>query len=113
VTSSNDNPPPPPAEPTGGRPDCPHCQGMGFIVPDVPPTHPDFGRAVVCSCRAAEQEKARAERLLELSQLGPLESCTFASFLAEGIGLTPAKQRNLERRLRAGPKSTPATRLGG
>jgi DNA replication protein DnaC len=69
---------------------------MGFIVPDVPPTHPNFGRAVVCSCRAAEQEKTRAERLLELSQLGPLESCTFASFLAEGIGLTPAKQRNLK-----------------
>ncbi len=69
---------------------------MGFVVPDVSPTHPDFGRAVVCSCRESELEEVRAQRLLQLSQLGALEHCTFDTFLPEGIGLTPVKQRNLK-----------------
>jgi DNA replication protein DnaC len=69
---------------------------MGFVVPDVEPTNPAFGRAVICSCRVAEQETLRAERLLEASQLGALEKCTFDSFYPDGIGLNPAKQRNLK-----------------
>lgn len=36
------------------------------------------------------------KQLLEFSQLGALNECTFDSFLAEGIGLTPDKQRNLK-----------------
>jgi DNA replication protein DnaC len=83
-------------EQTGvGRPDCPHCGGLGYIVPDVPVTHPTFGRAVPCVCRAAEREMARQETLLRLSQIGMLQACTFDTFLPEGHGLTPDKQRNL------------------
>lgn len=66
------------------------------MVPDVTPEHPSFGRAVPCSCRAAEMEAARHERLRRISQLGALQACTFESFLPEGHGLTPAKQRNLK-----------------
>ena len=69
---------------------------MGFVVPDVDPANPAFGRAVICSCRADEQESVRAERLLKLSQLGALQGCTFDNFYPDGIGLTPAKQRNLK-----------------
>ncbi len=69
---------------------------MGFVVPDVPPTDPHFGRAIICECRAAEQRSAQTDRLLQMSQLGALEKCTFDSFFPEGIGLTPAKQRNLK-----------------
>jgi DNA replication protein DnaC len=69
---------------------------MGFVIPDVSPTHPNFGRAVLCSCREEEQELVKAHRLLELSQLGALQNCTFANFFPDGIGLTPAKQRNLK-----------------
>jgi DNA replication protein DnaC len=80
-----------------GQTDCPHCGGLGYVVPDVPPQHPGFGRAVVCTCRAVEQEMARVESLQRLSQLGALRQCTFDTFMAEGIGLTPAKQLNLKR----------------
>jgi len=37
----------------------------------------------------------RAGRLLKMSQLGALHHCTFDTFFPGGIGLTPAKQRNL------------------
>lgn len=95
-TSSNGEPPPPPEEPGRGDPDCPHCGGLGFVVPDVDPGHPSFGRAVPCTCRAAELEAARFERLRRISQLGALQACTFEAFIPEGHGLTPAKQRNLK-----------------
>lgn len=65
-------------------------------MPDVPPAHPSFGKAVVCSCRAAEQEMNRLHTLQQVSQLGALQACTFESFLPDGHGLTPAKQRNLK-----------------
>ncbi|GAB4269410.1 MAG: hypothetical protein Kow0080_12990 [Candidatus Promineifilaceae bacterium] len=39
---------------------------------------------------------ARMDHLLKLSQLGALSACTFDSFLPEGHGLTPTKQRNLK-----------------
>jgi DNA replication protein DnaC len=69
---------------------------MGFVVPDVEPSHPEFGRAVICSCRAEDEELQRASRLLKMSQLGALQDCTFENFFPEGIGLTPTKQRNLK-----------------
>lgn len=69
---------------------------MGFVVPDVDPSHPQFGRAVICSCRAEEEERQRANRLLKMSHLGALQECTFGNFYPEGIGLTPTKQRNLK-----------------
>jgi DNA replication protein DnaC len=83
-------------EDAGRKPECPHCGGTGFVVPDVPPADPRFGRAVACVCRAAEQESRRFAQMVEMSQLGPLQNCTFESFYADGIGLTPIKQRNLK-----------------
>lgn len=82
----------------GGRglPDCPKCGGLGYVVPDVHPTHPDFGRAVECTCRQSERELARYERLLRISELGSLVSCSFENFVVEGVGLPPAKQLNLK-----------------
>lgn len=80
-----------------GNPTCPHCDGLGYVVPDVPPADPRFGRAVVCPCRATEQEAARIDSLQKLSQLGALQSCTFDTFMPEGIGLTPTRQHNLKR----------------
>lgn len=76
--------------------DCPHCDGLGYVIPDVTPEHPAFGRAIPCACRAAEREMARMDNLQRLSQLGSLQECTFDTFLPEGIGLTPLKQRNLK-----------------
>lgn len=87
----------PPAGGDGGigKPDCPHCGGLGYVVPELGPDAPGFGRAVVCVCRAADQEKARLDSLMKLSQIGALADCTFETFLPEGHGLTQARQRNL------------------
>ncbi len=79
-----------------GKPDCAICGGLGYVVPDVAPSHPSFGRAVPCSCRAQEREMERLDKLQKLSQLGALQSCTFETFLPTGHGLTEGKQRNLE-----------------
>jgi DNA replication protein DnaC len=96
-TSSSGEPTPDSARASGlGKADCPHCGGLGYVIPDVPPAHPSFGRAVTCSCRAADQEMARMDHLLKLSQLGALQNCTFDAFMPDGIGLTPEKQRNLK-----------------
>jgi DNA replication protein DnaC len=81
--------------PGTGKSQCPICGGLGYYVPDVEPSDPAFGKAVPCECREIDREQERFQRLLRLSQLGALETCTFETFLAEGIGLTEAKQRNL------------------
>ncbi|MCA9934125.1 MAG: ATP-binding protein [Ardenticatenaceae bacterium] len=78
-----------------GKADCPHCGGLGYVIPDVPPIDPRFGRAVPCACRATEREMARMDSLMRMSQLGHLQGCTFESFLPDGHGITPARQRNL------------------
>ena len=96
ATLSNGDPPPPPAETGGGDPNCEKCGGLGFVVPDLTPDQPGFGRAVPCTCRAAELEEERHRRMIRMSQLGALKDCTFEAFLPEGHGLTPAKQRNLK-----------------
>jgi DNA replication protein DnaC len=103
TSSSSDHQPtgdePPPLDPEetgGGRPDCPHCGGLGFYVPDVGPEHPDFGRAVECSCRKTDQDAAYYQRLLRASELGSLAECTFSNFLTEGVGLPRAKQLRLK-----------------
>lgn len=79
-----------------GKPDCPFCEGLGYIVPDVGPEDPGFGKAIPCTCRTGEQEMARLNSLLRMSQIGALQHCTFESFIPEGHGLTPTRQRNLK-----------------
>ncbi len=79
-----------------GKSDCSHCGGLGYVIPNVPPIDHRFGRAVACTCRAAEQEMARIDGLMQLSQLGALQNCTFDAFLSDGHGLTPGKQLNLK-----------------
>lgn len=78
-----------------GKPDCPYCGGLGYVLPDAAPGHPDFGRARTCVCRAEEQSKARLDGLMRLSQIGALADCTFETFIPEGHGLTATRQRNL------------------
>ncbi|MCB8917709.1 MAG: ATP-binding protein [Ardenticatenaceae bacterium] len=95
TSSSADQPPAPPAGSGSGRPDCPHCGGLGFVIPNLEPDDPGFGRAIVCGCRQAELETKRLDNLTRLSQLGALRSCTFDTFLPDGHGLTPTMQRNL------------------
>ena len=60
---------------------CRKCSDLGFVRADVPLGHPDFGRAMRCSCKADEDRAAHAKRAQEASNLkGRLLSKTFATF---------------------------------
>lgn len=77
------------------KPTCPVCSGMGFVVPDVPLGHPEYGRATPCECRRRDIKVRQMAGLRAASQLELLEDQTLESFIPEGIGLTEAKRRNL------------------
>ncbi len=77
------------------KPPCPVCSGMGFVVPDVPLGHPEYGRATPCECRRRDIKVRQMAGLRAASQLELLEDQTLESFIPEGIGLTEAKRRNL------------------
>jgi DNA replication protein DnaC len=68
-----------PAEPEP-EPGCPICKDHGFVRRDVALDHPDFGRAIPCSCRAGEMR----DRLRRRSNLGHLTGKVFESFRPHG-----------------------------
>jgi DNA replication protein DnaC len=76
---------------------CPQCQGLGFVVPDWPFGHPDFGKAVPCKCRADEQRERRLRSLQSLSSLGILSRLTFGAFIPEPSHLSRDRAFNLHR----------------
>src|ERR671922_2571256 len=69
-------------EPEAPAADCPICKGHGFVRKNVPVGHPEFGRAIPCTCRQAEVR----DRLRRRSNLGPLASRTFETFDPDGRG---------------------------
>lgn len=71
---------------------CPICRGTGWVVPDVPVNHPDFGKAIPCRCRAEEIARRRRERLRAISHISALEHMRFDTFIPDGIGI-PEPQR--------------------
>jgi len=80
-----------------GAPDCPYCQGVGYIREDVPIEHPSFGKLFVCSCRYDEIEAAKAKRQIDLSNLGPLANRTFDNFDVNGHASNPEQRKSLAR----------------
>ncbi len=81
-----------------GDPDCPFCQGLGYLRSDVPVSHPDFGRLQICQCRAAQVGQAVRERLFAMSNLNQLSHLTFENFEPRGrMGLWPLEAASLER----------------
>lgn len=69
---------------TLGDPNCPFCNGIGFVRQDLPIDHPDFGRLQVCVCRQQAVQNASQKRLFHLSNLNALEAMTFDTFKVEG-----------------------------
>ncbi len=67
---------------------------MGFLRRDVPVGHPDFGKAVPCSCRL--EKKGRAHTLRRLGGLDALADKTFESFTADPAGLSPSQVTSLK-----------------
>ena len=80
---------------------CPLCRGAGYVRRDVPPGDPYFGRALPCQCSRQKLSQTRKDRLNESANLGKLSRMTFDNFNAEGYGLDPVRQRNLEHAYRA------------
>lgn len=78
-------------------PPCPICGGLGFVVPDLPIGHPDYGRAVPCRCRAQELQARRLRALQSMSMVESLKRLTFEHFHPEPSHLPPDKQINLRR----------------
>ena len=82
------------AEPPGGTPACPICDGARFVRVTSDPSHPAFGRAQPCSCSLREEARTRRERLLRYSRLGALARFTFDTLLDGGRASDPvARER--------------------
>jgi DNA replication protein DnaC len=79
------------------NPQCPICGGTGFVVPDVPIGHPDFGKAIPCRCREDARLHKRLDALHAVSNLDLLAHLTFATFIAEPSHLSGDRARNLHR----------------
>jgi DNA replication protein DnaC len=78
------------------EPTCPICKDFGFVRKDVPLGDPDFGRAIICSCRQTEVR----DRLRRRSQIGALGDRTFENFFPSGRGpLSAADQHALAQSL--------------
>ena len=74
------------------EPTCHICKDFGFVRKDVPLGHPDFGRAIACSCREGEVR----DRLRRRSQIGALADRSFDNFHPGGRGqLSEPNQRRL------------------
>jgi DNA replication protein DnaC len=69
---------------TWGNPDCPICNGIGFIRKDVPVDDPEFGKLQVCACRKTSIARANHERLFKLSNLEAFRDKTFDTFNPHG-----------------------------
>ena len=71
---------------------CPNCQGRGWLTPDVPVGHPDFGQVVACTCQANNTVGERSERLRRYSNLGYLTRLTYDTLEIQGRGQDPESQ---------------------
>jgi DNA replication protein DnaC len=76
---------------------CPLCGGVGFLMPDLPLGHADFGKAVPCRCREQERLERRVRNLQRLGSLETLQRLTFESFIAKPSHLSPEQAHNLQR----------------
>lgn len=78
-----------------GDPNCPICGGKGFYSKDVPVGHPDFGKAMICTCAAPVVRQTRQRQMNALGSAEMLAEMTFARFRPDGVALTPERQRTL------------------
>jgi DNA replication protein DnaC len=68
---------------------CPNCQGRGWLTPDVPVGHPNFGQVVACECQATTSTGERSARLRRYSNLGYLTRLTFDTLDVQGRAPDP------------------------
>lgn len=56
---------------------CEVCDGKGWLTPNVPTGHPDFGSSITCQCRESDKIEDAAKKLLSYSNLGFLSKSRF------------------------------------
>lgn len=78
-------------------PPCPICGDTGYVVPDLPLGHPDFGKAMPCRCREQERMERRLRSMQRMGSLEALQRHTFETFIPEPTHLAPDKAFNLRR----------------
>ena len=64
--------------------DCPYCKGLGWVSKKVSVGHPEFGEAFPCRCQQTGNPIARTAALRRYSNLGPLETISFAGTREDG-----------------------------
>src|SRR6266508_6071992 len=72
---------------------CPHCDGAGYYKEEVPYGHPNFGKLMPCVCKHQELSQRAAEKLYEISNLGPFSEKTFKNFDSTVFGVQSAYMR--------------------
>ena len=76
---------PPDDEPDGSDGRCQVCNGRGWISPNVPVGHADFGTISPCHCQESRLEDEQRERLLTYSNLGNLTRFRFDNLEPDGL----------------------------
>ena len=76
---------PPDDEPDDSDGRCQVCNGRGWISPDVPVGHVDFGTISPCQCQESRLEDEQHERLLTYSNLGHLTRFRFENLEPDGL----------------------------
>ncbi len=76
---------------------CAICGDTGYTVPDLPINHPDFGKAIPCSCREQERMERRLRSVQRMGNLEALQRHTFETYIPEPTHLAPEKSFNVRR----------------
>ena len=88
VTSSNTEPESYKPKGLPGDPDCPICNGYGYIRRELPVDHPDFGKLTPCICLQKSHAINEYQHLSEISNIGAYKTMTFENFKPQGrVGL--------------------------
>lgn len=72
-------------EPDDSDNGCQLCGGHGWISPNVPVGHADFGTIAPCQCQESRLEDEQRERLLTYSNLGHLTRFRFENLDPDGL----------------------------
>ena len=56
---------------------CPECNGVGWQTKNVPVSHKDFGKVLICECQSSKIDTEKTKKLYRYSNLESLKRFTF------------------------------------
>ena len=75
---------------------CHICGDKGWVTPNAPVSHPNFGKVAPCQCQHQRLQEERKARLLRFSNLDQLSRFTFDTLSPEGRSESPEDRRLYE-----------------